>query len=190
MSHWSSPLASSSRERSSSHTATPWADSSASGSWRVLLVMFGPSGSGRVVGGAVGGRGKGGRVPSWPGAVLAGCRAGRRDAVSCRGDGDADLAAQGLVVSGGAVTSGTGAVSTGIVRVRGHYLLSTVRAPRVQKPAVLSPALRARPAAALYCLVMCILHNARIQIRNQRPVGPRPLIVRDERWRIALPVRR
>src|SRR5690348_15492029 len=46
MSTWSSPLASSSRERSSSHTATPWADSSASGSWRVSLDMFGPSGSG------------------------------------------------------------------------------------------------------------------------------------------------
>jgi hypothetical protein len=34
--------------------ATPWADSSASGSWRVSLVMFGPSGSGRAVGGAAG----------------------------------------------------------------------------------------------------------------------------------------
>jgi len=32
--------------------------------------MFGPSGSGRVVGGAVGGRGKGGGMPYWPGAVL------------------------------------------------------------------------------------------------------------------------
>src|SRR4029077_20495645 len=28
------------------HTATPWADSSASGSWRMSLVIFGPSGSG------------------------------------------------------------------------------------------------------------------------------------------------
>src|SRR6478735_4610262 len=45
MSDWSSPLASSSRERSSSHTATPCADSSASGSWRMSLVMVGPSGS-------------------------------------------------------------------------------------------------------------------------------------------------
>jgi hypothetical protein len=36
----------------------------------VLLVMFGPSGSGRAAGGGAGGRGKGDGVASWPGAVL------------------------------------------------------------------------------------------------------------------------
>src|SRR5260370_23096180 len=66
--------------------------------------MFGPSGSGRAVGGAAGGRRKGGGVASGPGAVL-----GVADAVSCgggnRGGSDAGLAVQGLVVSGGAVMS-------------------------------------------------------------------------------------
>ena len=90
----------------------------------MLLVTFGPSGSGRAVGGAAaGGRGKDGGVASWPGAVL-----GVVDAVSCgggnRGGNDAELAEQGLVVSGGEVMSGTGAVGAGIVRVRRHYLLS------------------------------------------------------------------
>jgi hypothetical protein len=74
------------------------------------LVMFGPSGSGRAVGGAIAdGRGEGDRVASRPGAVL-----GVVDAVSCggnRGGSDAELAVQGLVVSGGAVASDAGAAA-------------------------------------------------------------------------------
>ena len=62
-------------------------------------------------------------MASWPGAVL-----GAVDAVSCGGGNcggnDAELAVQGLVVSGGEVMSGTGAVRAGIVRVRGDYLLA------------------------------------------------------------------
>ena len=60
-------------------------------------------------------------MASWPSAVL-----GVVDAVSCgggnRGGNDAELAVQGLVVSGGEVMSGTGAVGAGIVRVRGALL--------------------------------------------------------------------
>src|SRR5580704_13015948 len=108
MSHWSSPLASSSRERSSSHTATPWADSSASGSWRVLLVMFGPSGSGRAVGGAADGHGK---VTRWPlarvpfGASWMLSRAAAATAAAVM----PKLAVQGLALSGGALMFGADA---------------------------------------------------------------------------------
>src|SRR6185437_7049945 len=73
-----------SRQRIPSHTATPWADSSASGSWRMSLVMAGPSGSGRAVGGAVA-RGRdedGGVARRWgiAGRARSAVRRGRRTA--------------------------------------------------------------------------------------------------------------
>jgi hypothetical protein len=59
-----------------------------------------------------------GRAPVWAPWMLSPCGGGNR------GGNDAELAVQGLVVSGGEVMSGTGAVRAGIVRVRGDYLLA------------------------------------------------------------------
>jgi hypothetical protein len=61
------------------------------------------------------------RGDAWPGAVL-----GVVDAVSCRGASDAELAVLGLVVSGGEVMSGTGAVAVGAGIVRGAGALLAV----------------------------------------------------------------
>ena len=64
-------------------------------------------------------------MASWPSAVL-----GVVDAVSCgggnRGGNEAELAVQGLVVSGGEVMSGTGAVAVGAGIVRGAGALLAV----------------------------------------------------------------
>jgi hypothetical protein len=67
--------------------------------------MFGPSRSGRAVGGAADGRGKGDGPAVWPGAVP-----GVADALCCgggtRGRSEAERAVQGLAVSAGTVMSG------------------------------------------------------------------------------------